>query len=98
MVKPAVISRNLLAVAALSFLFCCDAVFWHLIPLGYEGMLAYGALSFWFGVALTVIALSFAIFSLVRYGRGASGVAILGCGVLLFIMFVVVAALSLPVC
>ena len=98
MVKPTAISRNLLVVAALALLFCCDAVFWHTIPLGYEGMLAFGALSFWFGVVLTVVALSFVIVGFVRYGRGRSGLITLGCGLLLLIGFTVVAVLSIPIC
>jgi hypothetical protein len=98
MVKPIVISRNLLVVAGLALLFCCDAVFWHTIPLGYEGMLAYGGFAFWFGAALTLIALGFLVFSFFRHGRARSSLITLGCGLLLFIGFAVVAILSIPVC
>src|ERR1041384_4849267 len=97
MAKPTAISRNLLVVAALALLFCCDVVFWHTIPLGYEGILAFGSLSFWFGVALTVIGLCFVVFGLFRYGRARSSVITLASGVLLLISFVVVAVLSIHV-
>src|SRR5687767_3519236 len=65
----ATVARNLLIVAALALLFCCDAVFLHVIPFGYEGKLAFGGLAFWFGVLLTVIALTLVSITLLRHGR-----------------------------
>ncbi len=98
MVKTAVISRNLLIVALFALLLCCDIRFWHNIPLGYEGMLAYGAFSLWFGLALTVVALGLIVFALIRHGAARSRFIILGCGALILISFVIAVIIDPPNC
>jgi hypothetical protein len=92
MVKLVTVARNLLIVAALALAFCIDALFSHFIPLGYEGMLAFGGLAFWFGVALTVVATVLAALALARYGRTRSRLVVLLCSVVLLISFALVAS------
>src|SRR3954468_14191671 len=72
MVALANVSRNLVLVATIALVVALDARFWPILPLGYEGTLALGLLSFTFGVALTLIALVLAIVALARYGRSRS--------------------------
>jgi hypothetical protein len=87
MVKPVIVARNLLVVAALPLLFCCDLVYWHTLPVGFEGTAAYGGLAFWFGVIVTIVALGLATFSLFRYGKTASRLIVLLCSVAMLVLF-----------
>ena len=87
MVNPVIVARNLLVVAALPLLFCCDLVYWHTLPVGFEGTAAYGGLAFWFGVIVTIVALGFATFSLVRYGNTAPRLIVLLCSAAMLVLF-----------
>jgi hypothetical protein len=59
-----------LAVAAL--LFCADAWFWHVLPLGFEGTLFFGALVFWLGLSLSIFSTVFAGVALAKNGKNRS--------------------------
>ena len=96
MMKITAISRNLLIVAVLALLVCCDTKFWHNIPVSHETLVAYGALILWFGIVLTVIALGLIVMAFVRHGRAPSHFVILACGVLLVISFAIFILLDSP--
>ena len=74
-------------VAAAALFFCIDASYWHVLPLGFEGTLAYGALAFWFGSSFALITLALTVFALLKYGRTSSRVAFCIWSVMLVVGF-----------
>ena len=76
MVTLATVARNLVVVAAVSFLWSLQTFFWPILPLGYEGSLALGGIVFLLGTVLSLIALVMAIIVLTRSGRTRSHVAL----------------------
>lgn len=59
-------------VAAAAFLLTLQTYFVPLFPIGYEGTLTLGGVSFTFGLVLSLIALVLAIIALFRYVRARS--------------------------
>ena len=96
MVTPATVSRNLLVVATISLVFCCDAFLWHTIPLGFEGTLAYGGSAFCFGVILASIALVLAIIGVAREGRALFPIVVCVVAVVTLLAYAAFAELATP--
>jgi len=63
------ISVTLSVVAAVALLFASDAIIWHVLPRGFERTLYDGALAFYLGFPLSLLALAFAIGSLFKNGK-----------------------------
>ena len=55
-------------VATVALLFCCDTVFWHVLPLGFEGTLTYGGFAWMLGSAASLLSVVFAIIGLCKHG------------------------------
>src|SRR2546423_4094656 len=94
MVKLTSLATNLLIVAALALLFCLDVRFWNLVPLGYEGMLAFGWLGFWLGFSLSLLSLVLAAV-LFRRSRTRGRVVLLVCCVFILVGFAIVAGVDI---
>ena len=92
------ISASLSVVAAVALLFASDAIIWHVLPCGFERTLYDGALAFWLGLPLSLLALAFAIGSLFKNGKSAFrvGICTWSAAVLLAFGFVICMQLFRP--
>src|SRR5436190_2134782 len=88
------LAMSLLVVAALALLFCLDLRFWNHIPLGYEGMLAFGGLAFWFGLSLSLLSVVLAAV-VFRRSRTRGRIGLLVCYVIILAGFAVVASVDI---
>jgi hypothetical protein len=68
------ISAILSVIGAVALLFASDAIIWHILPRGFERTLYDGALAFWLGLPLSLLALAFAVGSLCKNGKSTFGV------------------------
>ena len=61
-------STSFSILAAISLVFACEFSFWHNLPVGFEGTLAYGAISFMSGVVFSFLSFVLAVIYARRKG------------------------------
>ena len=74
-------------VATAALLFVSDALFWHTLPLGFEGTLAYGARAMILGSVSALLGLVFAVIGLSKRGRTMPRIALCAWGAFLVLVF-----------
>src|SRR5689334_20512204 len=74
-------------IAALALLFCFDMVAWHVLPVGFEGTLAYGSLALLGGFTFSLLSVGCAIFVVVKHGATRPNLLLCSVTVLFIIAF-----------
>ena len=85
MLTSASIFFSLVATAAL--LFVCDALFWRVLPVGFEALTVFGALAMMIGSASSLLSAVFAVITLRKHGGTRPRIALCSWSAILILAF-----------